>query len=50
MEDLVPEARWKAEIYAHQNPESTWKREYPMDTPAVYFGWYAKEVNGPFLL
>lgn len=37
------------EIYAHQNPESTWKEEYPMDTPAVYFGWYAKEVDGPFL-
>ncbi|MBN1268103.1 MAG: TIGR03790 family protein [Kiritimatiellae bacterium] len=25
-----------------------WNREYPMESPALYFGWYAEHVTGPF--
>ena len=35
------------ECYKNAN-DNTWGSEYPMYKPAVYLGWYAEHVNGPF--
>jgi uncharacterized protein (TIGR03790 family) len=35
------------ECYKNAN-DNTWGPEFPMYKPAVYLGWYAEHVNGPF--
>ena len=37
------------EMYTNPIVDTTWSEDYPMEHPAIYLGWYAPEVNGPFL-
>lgn len=32
-----------------ETSDSLFDRDYPMDSPAFYFGWYADRVTGPFV-